>query len=112
MALLPDALPLKAWPPARSWRASSCAALTRCFAREWREELPLLRRRWRLIAACAAMQYVHAIAGQVCAAPARLAYCVRGCSGRSVRGCLQHDARCDASADAVAWPCALTPVLF
>jgi hypothetical protein len=63
--LLPESLPLKPpWSPQRPWRVSSCAALTRCVAREWREELPLLRRRWRLVAACAAMQYLHAIAGQ------------------------------------------------
>jgi hypothetical protein len=112
MALLPDALPLKAWPAARPWRASSCAALTRCFAREWREELPLLRRRWRLIAACAAMQYVHAIAGQVCAVPARFVCCVRGAQ-RAQRSWVPastpaHDARYDA----VARPCALTLALF
>jgi hypothetical protein len=63
--LLPESLPLKPpWSPTRPWRASSCATLARCVAREFREELPLLRRRWRLFAACAAMQYVHAIAGQ------------------------------------------------
>lgn len=42
----------------------ACAALQRNARAEWRAELPLVRRRWRLFAATLAMQYLHAFAGQ------------------------------------------------
>ena len=54
-------------PPSRQYTRpcrSVGAALARNAARQWREEVPLLRRRWKLLLACAAMQYLHAIAGQ------------------------------------------------
>ncbi len=56
----PDSPPRLYARPCRS----AGAALARNAARQWREELPLLKRRWKLLAACASMQYLHAIAGQ------------------------------------------------
>ena len=56
-------------PPSRFYTRpcrSMGFTLARNAARQWREEAPLLRKRWRLILLCTSMQYMHAIAGQVC----------------------------------------------